>query len=138
MPYKSKPFNYSRRKLVTCRMNDPLTLLARILVDNKAGSALVKDAKGEYSGMITDTMIFKAIASGVNVTMLKVGDLKMEPLVKVSKNADLGEVTELFKKSVTDRLAMVDSKGHIVGVLKKNVLERFKRFQVGSQMTMRE
>jgi predicted transcriptional regulator len=133
MEHTEKPFNYARKRLMVCRLSDSLTSVAK-LFESDVGSALVKDAKGSYIGMITDSMIFKAIASGVNVTQLKVGDLKLEPLVTVGKNADIGEVLEAFKKTPSNRIAMVDSKGNVVAVLKKSVLERFFRFELGSRM----
>ncbi|MFH1404437.1 MAG: CBS domain-containing protein [Candidatus Altiarchaeota archaeon] len=129
------PFEYARKKLIYCRLSDPMTSLAKIFEDENVGSALVKDANGEYIGMVTDSMIFRAIGSGVNVTQLKVSDLKLEPLVKVDKNADVGEVLEALKNTTTNRVVMVDSKGKIVGVIKKTVVDRLFRFEVGSRMT---
>ncbi|MFC2162394.1 CBS domain-containing protein [Candidatus Altiarchaeota archaeon] len=135
LTHKERPFNYARKRVLLCRMSDPLTQVAKMFESDDTGSAIVKDSKGEYVGMITDAMIFKAIASGVNVTQLKVGDLKLDPFITVDEDSSIEEVMEAYKKGGISRIAIKDRKDEIIGVLKKTVLDRFFRFELGSRMT---
>ena len=135
MTHNIKPYNYARKKIIECRTTDTITSVAKLFHEEGVGSALVKDQSGKHAGLITDSTLFKAIANGVNVTQIKVEDLKLEELVVVSKDADLAEVLEKFNKTQVRRIAMADSSGKIVAVLKKNLLDRFMLFEAGPQIT---
>ena len=129
-----KPYAFARKNLIECSVGDSIRDVARIFQDESVGSALVKDESGSYIGMLTDSIVFKAIADDVDVRSMRVRDFSLMPLVKVNKNADLGEVMEAFQKHDVSRLAMTDDNGRIVGVLRKKFMERFGSFSMASSL----
>jgi CBS domain-containing protein len=122
---KWKPYAYARKTTAECRLDSPLAAVAKILIDEDIGSVLVKDSSGRYCGLLTDKLIFKAIAGQSALSHMVVGDLDLEPIVFASKNASMGEVMLKFMETPSNRLVMVDDHGKVVGVLKKKNLDRF-------------
>lgn len=132
MASSTSPYDYARKRLLTCNLNEPVPRCTNKLQDEDVGSLLVKDDKGNFVGMLTDTLIFKAISAGRDLNKLVVKDLDLDPLVIVDKDADFDEVLEKFKKAPSNRLVMRAKDGKIVAVLKKKNLARFSRYDLAS------
>lgn len=129
-----KPYNYAKKRVRSCDANMPVSRVARMFADENMGSILVKDREGGYLGLLTDRVIFKAVASGADLAGKRAGDLSLEPIVRAPKDADFDEVSDDFKDSPSGRLALEDGKGRIVGVLKKKNIERFSIYKAASRM----
>lgn len=132
---KALPYSYARKNVVECNIGDTLPSAARRMRDEGVGSVLVRDERGEYAGMLTDSMIFGAIADNKNVSELKIKDLSLMPFVRAGRDADFGEVMDLFAKRNVSRIALVDEKGKVVAVLKKKNIERFAYFNMASKLS---
>jgi len=132
---KALPYAYARKNVVECGISETLPSVAKKMRDEGVGSLIVKDESGGYAGMLTDSLIFCAIADGKNVSEMKVSDLHLMPFAKASRDADFGEVMDLFAKHNVSRLALTDEKGKIVAVLKKKNIERFAYFNMASKLS---
>jgi len=120
-----KPYAYARKTTAECYSDSPLASVVRILIEEDIGSILVKDRKGGYAGILTDKKLLGVIAKGADLSDMSVGELDLEPIVFVDKNADIDEVRAKFGQTHTTRLVMTDDEGRVVGVLKKKNIDRF-------------
>jgi predicted transcriptional regulator len=130
-----KPYAYARKTVVECGMDDSLRDVAGLFQSRNVGSVVVKDNKGGYAGMLTDSIIFDAISEGREVAKMRVSDFKLMPFVKAGKDADFGEVMDLFKQHGVSRIAMTDDSGLIVGIIKKSNIDRFSSFSMASTIS---
>ncbi|MFH1125609.1 MAG: CBS domain-containing protein [Candidatus Altiarchaeota archaeon] len=128
------PYDYARKKIVYCWLDESVNDAARRLALENIGSMVVDDRSGKHVGMLTDIVIFKAISTLADVCNMKVKDLKLEPLVTAKMNADVEEVMGKFEQTESSRIALLDDEGQIVGILKKKNLERFAIFELGEKL----
>ncbi|MBU0762093.1 MAG: CBS domain-containing protein [Candidatus Altiarchaeota archaeon] len=129
-----KPFDYAKHWIAVLSLEASVKNAARLFRDENIGSILVKDEDGAPVGLLTDKVLFNAIAEGVDLRDKKVADLKVENLVYIEKDADIEDVAENFPKSPSGRLAMTDKNGNIVGILKRKNIERFSAFRVAKSI----
>lgn len=120
-------YDIGRKELVFCDVKDPVRKVAREFRERGIGSLIVMDGKA-HVGIVTDEILFRAIEAGVDLLSAKVGDLKLEPIHTVPKDASLAEVARLFRQTGTSRLGVVDEEGRIVALVKKRNLELLDRF----------
>lgn len=132
-----KPYDYAKHWISALESGAPMKNAAKMLRDDNMGSILVKDGSGKPMGLLTDKVVFNAIAEGIPLNDKTVGDMKLEELVLISKDADIDEVTENFPKSPSGRLAMTDKDGNIVGILKRKNIERFSAFRIAKSFLRR-
>ncbi len=125
-------YDISRKELVFCNIDDSIQKIARDLRSKEIGSMFVRSGDG-YAGIITENNVIHAIAEGVDVLSAKVGDMKLDPLYTVHRDAPLSEVTRLFSTYGTTRLAVVEDDGRIVAVVKKKNLELLDRFRLAER-----
>ena len=121
----SKPYDYARKKVFYCWSDEPVRDVARRLVRENVGSMVVKDKSGKHVGMLTDSLIFESISAGLEMCDTRVRELDLEPLVTAPMSIDINEALQKFKKTRASRLALVNKKGVIVGILKEKNLKRF-------------
>jgi predicted transcriptional regulator len=131
---KLTPYDYARKKIVYCWLDENVTDISKRLTMENIGSMVVDDRNGKHIGMLTDLAIFKAISTCVDVCRLKVKDLKLEPFVTAPMDMDIEEVMEKFNQTGVTRIALLDDDGDIAGILKRKNLERFARFQIGEKL----
>ena len=129
-----RPFNYAKRRIVECDGDFTLKTAVGLFVDENCGSILVKDSKGEYIGLLTDTAVFRAISEGLDLSKMTVSEIGLEPIVRLDKNADIDEVMSKFNECGSTRILMVDSGSRIVGILKRSNLERFSAYRLAHNM----
>ncbi len=129
-----KPFYYAKKRIVECSLNTSIKEVARMFRDENIGSVVVRDDANKKVGLMTDTVVYNAIIKGVNVLDKQVKDLKLEPLVFASKDADIDEVSERFRETDSGRLAMTDSEGNIVGILKEKNIRRFSPYDMAKEI----
>jgi predicted transcriptional regulator len=126
---KWSPYDYARKRTAECSIDWPLKRIAQLMADENIGSLLVRDVEGKIVGLLTDKIIFRAIAEGDIETEKHVGELKLEPIVTANKGADIEEVMLKFKDAPSGRIVMVDDNGNFVGILKKKNIDRFSVFR---------
>jgi CBS domain-containing protein len=120
-----RPLDFAKREVHYCGLDDLVCDVSDGLVAKDIGSFVVRDAGGRQVGLVTDALILRSVSSRMDVGGLRVRDLALEPLVTAGVEADLGEVLAKFEKSPSGRVALVDGRGGIVGVVKEKNLRRF-------------
>ncbi len=133
-----KPFNYAKHRITECGLDFTVKTATRLFVEENSGSLLVRDDEGGYVGMLTDKVIFRAVADGIDLLDKTLADIDLEPIVKIGKNADLDEVMEKFNESGSGRIVMVDINNRVVGVLKRKNIERFSVFRVARSLVRQD
>jgi CBS domain-containing protein len=116
-------YDIARKNVVICKIDAPLSEVARVMVDEEVGSLLVEDDLGEIVGLITDKEIFRIIAEGENPKDLIAEDVMKSPVFTVDRNAPIIEVQMVFEQTDSERIAVEDG-GKIVGVINRKILER--------------
>ena len=129
-------YDIGRKELVFCDVKDSVRKLAREFRERSIGSMIVVSDR-QYLGIVTDETLFRAIEDGVDLLSAKVGDLKLDPIHTIRKDAPLTEVAKLFEQTGTSRLGVVDEGGRIVAVVKKRNLELLDRFSFVDRALLR-
>ncbi len=118
----------ARRKLVTCRVDDNISFVAKLMVDEEVGSVFVEDINGRIVGLITDGQIFRLVAERKNPEEVKAGDIMTREVYSIHKNATLLEAWRVFQSTGVKRLAVTDGE-KIIGVLSRKMLQRFMKYE---------
>lgn len=116
-------YDIARKNVVICKIDDPISEVARMMVDEEVGSLFVEDDLGEIVGLITDKEIFQVIAEGENPKELIAEDVMKSPVFTVDRNAPVTEVQMVFEQTNSERIAVEDG-GKIVGVINRKILDR--------------
>jgi predicted transcriptional regulator len=119
------PYDYARKKVVYCWLDEPVNEAARRLAAENIGSMVVDDRNGRHVGMLTDFVLFNALSGSGDVSCMQVKDLHLEPLLTAPMDAEINLIMGLFDKTESGRIALVDEDGEIAGILKKKNLLRF-------------
>ncbi len=120
-------YDMGRKELVFCDVKDSVRKVAREFRERSIGSMIVV-SRNKHMGIVSDETLFRAIESGVDLLSARVGDLKLDPIHTVPKDASLTEVARLFEETGASRLGVVDECGRIVALVKKRNLELLDRF----------
>ena len=131
---RATPFTYAKKRVKTCTMDYPIELAMQKFAQDNMGSLVVVDADENIVGLLTDQVIFKALAEGKTLQGLTVGQLVLEPVVKVAHAADIEYVAEKFRENPSGRIVMVDGSDRIVGILKRQNIERFGHYDSAKRM----
>lgn len=116
-------YDIARKNIVICKVDDSLSDVARMMVDEEVGSLLVEDDSGEIVGLITDKEIFKVVAEGENPKELIAEDVMISPVFTVDRNASITEVQMIFEQTDAERIAVEDG-GKIVGIINRKIFDR--------------
>lgn len=116
-------YDIARKNVVICKTDDPLSEVARMMVEEEVGSLFVEDDSGEIVGLITDKEIFRVVAEGENPKELIAEDVMKSPVFTVDRNASINEVLMIFDQIDSERIA-VEEGGKIVGVISRKILDR--------------
>lgn len=124
----------SRKNVVTCKPDETIPMVAKMMVDNWIGSVIVVE-KEKPIGFVTDGIIFKLIAKGKNPTILLARDIMVKPVQTVHVNKNVLDISDdEFLKSKVSRLAVVDDEGKLVGVLSRKVVDRLTKYSVARRI----
>lgn len=111
------------REVKSCSADDSLDRAANLMWEADCGVIPVVGPGRELVGMITDRDIcMAAYTKGRPLSMLAVRDAMAKELTFCSPEATLETAMSLMKESRVRRLAVVDSKGMLAGVLSLNDL----------------
>ena len=112
-----------RSKLVTCDSTCNLRRVAQKIIDEDAGSILIKQEE-EMAGMITEKDLLRAVLKKKDFETTQAKEVMSSPLDCCDAEDSLEKCMEFFKKTNRSRL-VVKREGKIVGVMRKKILERF-------------
>ena len=87
--------------------------------------SLVVTKNGNPIGILTDTdLIKKVVAKNQVPAKMKVKNIMAKPLVTISKDSDILEATRKMKRNNIKRLAVVESKNKLVGIVSLSDIAR--------------
>ena len=90
---------------------------AKFMTDMNVGSVIVME-DDKPLGLLTDRdIVSKVIAYGKDLKTTAIGEVMVSPIITVSEEKDIVEVTRLMSEHGIRRLPVVDAGGKVVGVV---------------------
>ncbi len=90
---------------------------AKFMTDMNVGSVIVMDDDSP-SGLLTDRdIVAKVLAPGKDPNTTKIREIMVSPVVTISEDEDIVDVTQLMSTHGIRRLPVVDPNGKVVGVI---------------------
>jgi len=124
----------ARRNVVTCRPDESIPMVSKMMVDNWVGSLVVLENEKPV-GIVTDGIIFKLIAEGKNPTILLARDVMVKPVRTVHENKNALDISDdEFLKSKVNRLVVVNDEGKLVGVLSRKTVDRLTKYSFAKRI----
>ena len=109
--------DFCQRTVVTCGPDDALVDVVRIMREKNISSVVVCDNKLP-SGIMTDRDLRnKVVASGVDPSAIAVRAIMNSPLAVIGENDLLYEALYQMSRQKIHRLAVVDGKGKLSGII---------------------
>ena len=106
------------RAVRACTIHDSLNAAARIMWDHDCGCAPVVDAHGRLAGIVTDRDVcMAAYTQGVPLAAIPVERAMSARVVSCARGDDLETAHRLMRTHLIHRLPVVDSRGHLLGIL---------------------
>lgn len=122
-------------KPVVCTMDTLIIKAIKIMTESDSSAILIKAAesstqnKGENNiiGIVTDKDIRKRVVLGGVDVYKPISMIMTSPVLKISDNALLYEVTQLLQKKGIHNLAVEDGFGNIIGLITMNEVLQTQR-----------
>lgn len=132
--FLNQPIKDSAAGLVAYDMNLPIKTVAKLMTKNNSNSALVKNDKNEYIGIITDLDIReRAVAEGMDLNK-PISEIMSAPLITISADAMMFEAIQLMMGKRVRHLVVKDNYGKIVSVVGANELLEHQKYPLASLM----
>jgi len=107
--------------VVTVSPDDSIRTAAELMRQHHVGDVVVVERSGESLsplGILTDRdIVVEVIAQNVGLDEVTVRDTMTDQLITAGENDDLLATLMLMRENGVRRLPVVDSKGHLVGIL---------------------
>lgn len=101
---------------------DDTVMAAAKAMQRSASTEAIVFKEGNPVGVITERdIVYKIVASGLNSSVVKVGDVMTSPLETVEESAKVGEAIAKMSKLGVRRLG-VTSKGKLVGIVTQKAI----------------
>ncbi|MFX1576164.1 MAG: cyclic nucleotide-binding/CBS domain-containing protein [Promethearchaeota archaeon] len=123
----------ARKKVVSGKPDDPLSMIAKSMVDNWISSIVIVE-RGKPVGIVTDGIIFRLIAKNRNPLTLSAKDVMAHPVQTIPEDAGLEEAEKALLKSKVSRLVIVDEKGQVKGIVSKKDVNRFEAYSFAEKL----
>ena len=113
--------SYMSKELLVLDMEKTVSAAARVMRDKGLGSVLVaKDDKP--IGIVTERDILnKVVASGLNSSQVKIGEVMSSPLISISPDTSVDEALATMARHNIRRL-VVKERDNVVGVISQTVI----------------
>ena len=105
------------RELVSCDQEMPIQAAAAVMSEHNASSIFVRDAAGEYVGVVTDNDLRKKVTAAGYDILKPVYEIMSSPLVTISSKALIFETMMLMMQRNLKHLAIRDSTDKVVGII---------------------
>jgi CBS domain-containing protein len=90
---------------------------AKFMTDMNVGSVIITE-NGSPSGLITDRdIVAKVLALGKDSSKTRIREVMISPVVSISEDKDIVDVTHLMSTHGIRRLPVTDAKGKLTGVI---------------------
>jgi CBS domain-containing protein len=91
------------------------------------GYMLVAD-RGKLKGIVTERdILYRVVAREMDPKKTKLKEVMSQPVLSIDEDSEVLEASELMKKNGIRRLAVVDKKGRLVGVITSEDIARSLR-----------
>ena len=109
--------NIYHKNILSCREDTPIQQAASLMTDRKCSSIFIKNPKGEYTGVVTDTDLRgKVIVKGHDIAA-PIATIMSSPLHSVQLDAMVSEALLEMMNTNLKHLAVRDQKSNVVGIL---------------------
>ncbi len=109
--------DFCQRTVVTCAPDDALVAVVQTMREQNISSVVVCESKLP-TGIMTDRDLRnKVVARGADPSALAVRDIMNSPLTVIDEHAALYEALYLMSRQNIHRLAVVDGKGRLSGII---------------------
>jgi len=102
---------------VTTGRDTPLVKVAQLMRDNSISSIILTEDKKPY-GIVTERdLVWRVVASGIDVNSLKASDVCSKPVLTVSEDESIEDAIKMMKEYGVRRLVVLDEEGEVSGIL---------------------
>lgn len=100
------------------RLDDSLQRAVQLFFESQHSSLPVLDAEGKHLlGVVHAFDVLEALERDINLADMKVASIRHPKPAVLAYNAALGEALEMLRSEHVDRLAVVDERGELTGML---------------------
>ena len=107
--------------VITCHVNDPLSVAAQRMWDHDCGVLVVVKDDGKLAGMVTDRDIcMAAFTQGRALDEILVNSAMAHHVISARSDQKISDIEELMASRQLRRLPVVDDDGMPIGVISLN------------------
>ena len=112
---------FCHRDVVCATRETTVTEAANLMRQHHIGDVLVVERRGGKQvpvGIVTDRdIVVEVVAAGTDPRLLKLGDLRLAPLVTVTENASYAETVSRMSVEGVRRMPVVGADGALAGII---------------------
>jgi CBS domain-containing protein len=112
---------FCNRTVVTAPRDTTILEAARTMRRQHVGNVIVVDEVDGGKrpvGIVTDRdIVVEVVSAALDASLVKLGDLVLQPLVTVEESAPYAEAARLMSAKGVRRLPVVDTAGRLVGIV---------------------
>jgi CBS domain-containing protein len=116
------PINeFCHRNVVCATRETTITEAANLMRQHHIGDVIIVETRGGKRipvGIVTDRdIVVEVVAAGIDPSLLKLGDLRIAPLVTVGEDASYAETVSRMSVEGVRRMPVVGADGALVGII---------------------
>lgn len=127
MMFLNQPLQHILSDCVACDLQTPIREAAKIMVESRRNSLLIRDKSGEHVGIITDQVLREQVVAE-NISLEKpVHGVMSSPIISVEESAMVFEAVLLMSERGIKHLGVKDARGRVAGVISNEELLEVQR-----------
>ncbi|MFW7269029.1 CBS domain-containing protein [Gluconacetobacter sp. Hr-1-5] len=104
--------------VITVGVEEPVTAIARLLVERRIGAVPVVDPSGHLAGMVSERSIVDALAHhGAHIEGLTARDIMTREVPTATRSEDIHSVARKMTRRHSRHVPVLDGSGHLVGLV---------------------
>jgi len=112
---------FCHRNVVCATRDTTVTEAANLMRQHHIGDVIIVETRGGKQipiGIVTDRdIVVEVIAAGIDPRLLKLGDLRLAPLVTVDEGTSYAETVSRMSAEGVRRMPVVDDDGALAGII---------------------
>ncbi len=128
--FLTEPVANSMTEPVTCRLDASIAHVVRVMSRNHVDAVTVMGPGDELLGIVTDHDICERVVAAGLDTSQPVSRVMSAPVATISESAPLFEAFMLERERGIDHLAVTDSGGRLVGIIRSSRTVRLDRYSL--------
>jgi len=112
---------FCHRDVVCATRDTTVTEAAKLMRQHHIGDVIIVETRGSKRvpvGIVTDRdIVVEVIAAGIDPRLLKLGDLRLAPLVTVDEDASYAETVSRMSAEGVRRMPVVSADGALAGII---------------------